>query len=131
MSRQKCFDCGKYSSSALNVCPTCYPIVKPSDNVSPLPCPFCGGPSLIQQWHGGGPSKRMICCDTDDCKVRPQVTGSTRSRAIAAWNARPREARLASLLNRAKLYLDITKSSDYAASPLCVEINAALAPEKP
>ena len=61
--------------------------VKLSADVA-LPCPFCGAPAEIQFWHGGGPRKRMVSCSDPICRVAPQVTGSTRARALETWNAR-------------------------------------------
>lgn len=52
------------------------------------PCPFCGAQPIIQPWHGGGPRKRLVGCDNDDCDLRPCVARSTRGKAIAAWNRR-------------------------------------------
>jgi hypothetical protein len=54
------------------------------------PCPFCGHSPQIEPWHGGGPQKRIITCSSDDCFVSPMVTGTTRIRALAAWNHRER-----------------------------------------
>lgn len=53
-----------------------------------LACPFCGEQPTAQFWHGGGPRKTMISCPGNDCDVRPMVSGSTRARALAAWNER-------------------------------------------
>lgn len=54
----------------------------------PLPCPFCGGPATVEPWHGGGPRKRMVSCQSDRCEVAPSVTGSTIGRAVGAWDTR-------------------------------------------
>lgn len=51
-------------------------------------CPFCGTPPTIEPWHGGGPRKRMIYCDSDQCEVRPSVTGPSGTAAAASWNFR-------------------------------------------
>jgi hypothetical protein len=52
------------------------------------PCPFCGTTPNIRPWHGGGPMKRLVRCRDENCLVVPMVSGTTRSRAIAAWNQR-------------------------------------------
>lgn len=53
-----------------------------------LPCPFCGTAPEMVPWHGGGPMKRSVHCDNDECLVSPGVTGPTPKKAIAAWNRR-------------------------------------------
>jgi len=53
-----------------------------------LPCPFCGSQPTIEHWHGGGPQKRLVGCDNDDCLVCPDVTGATKKKALASWNQR-------------------------------------------
>jgi hypothetical protein len=55
---------------------------------SALPCPFCGEQPVIQPWHGGPKTKRLIGCDNDDCAVRPAVAENTRTRALRTWNTR-------------------------------------------
>ena len=52
------------------------------------PCPWCGEQPDIQRWHGGGPQKRMIGCQSIFCEVSPEVTGGTRKSALAHWNER-------------------------------------------
>lgn len=54
----------------------------------PEPCPFCGSIPTVEPWHGGGSRKTMVHCSDDWCEVAPSVTGTTRSRTIAAWNRR-------------------------------------------
>lgn len=51
-------------------------------------CPWCGTQPTIQPWHGGRPSKKMVCCESEECNVSPEVTGQTRREALAAWNKR-------------------------------------------
>ena len=53
-----------------------------------LSCPFCGERPTIEPSHGGGPHKRLVSCSDVHCQVSPAVTGSTRQRAIDAWNSR-------------------------------------------
>lgn len=53
----------------------------------PRPCPWCGeDPPLASKPVG---SKCFIVgCESDDCHVHPQVSGSTPEEAWAFWNAR-------------------------------------------
>lgn len=61
---------------------------KIADASEALGCPFCGAQPETKFWHGGGPRKTMVACRGPDCEVRPSVTGTTRGRALEAWNAR-------------------------------------------
>lgn len=86
----------------------------------PLPCPFCGYDPEIEPWHGGGPRKRLISCQSDSCPVCPRITGSTRARAIRAWNTRrqPSIAELEHKLEEARPVLEaarklVTATSEY------------------
>lgn len=53
-----------------------------------LPCPWCGTKPKMQPWHGGGPNKHLIGCDSINCEVRPSVTGESPEKAIREWNRR-------------------------------------------
>lgn len=53
-----------------------------------MPCPFCGAAPKVCLWHGGGPRKTRVACESDDCWINPGVTGPTRARAIERWNFR-------------------------------------------
>jgi hypothetical protein len=53
-----------------------------------LPCPFCGEMPFLVPWHGGGPKKRNLMCQNEDCPVGPNICGDTETKAIAAWNTR-------------------------------------------
>lgn len=50
-------------------------------------CPFCGAQAMVQSWHGGRASKRMISCSAG-CDASPSVTGETYREAAEAWDAR-------------------------------------------
>jgi hypothetical protein len=72
---------------------------EPEIEPAALACPFCGAAAMIQYWHGGRPSKRMISCSGQGdtlmrgrrpitCHVAPCVTGENRAEALRRWNAR-------------------------------------------
>lgn len=52
------------------------------------PCPFCGGPAVLERWHTYGSRCRMVSCPDDGCAAGPSVVGDTRANAVAAWNTR-------------------------------------------
>lgn len=56
--------------------------------VEPKPCPFCGEQPHVQPWHGGGPRKTAVCCDSDTCYANVMVQGPTKQIAITRWNSR-------------------------------------------
>lgn len=64
--------------------------VEPKIEPEALPCPFCGSAVTIEPWHGGAPTKVMLCCihRSDQCEVGPMVTGETRDEALMRWNRR-------------------------------------------
>lgn len=53
-----------------------------------LGCPWCGCPPKVTPWHGGGPRKTMVLCDSDVCAVQPSVAGNTANDAKDKWNNR-------------------------------------------
>lgn len=55
------------------------------------PCPFCGEQPVRQLWHGGGPKKTMVSCDSENCFVEPAATGPSRQAALDRWNFRSEE----------------------------------------
>ena len=61
---------------------------EPKVAIDCLPCPFCGGQPIIEPWHGGTPSKKMIFCTNDLCNASPSVTGETAREAKHNWNTR-------------------------------------------
>jgi len=52
----------------------------------PAPCPFCGSDPPLAAAIGG---RFIVGCESDDCHVNPQVSGSDLSEAWARWNKRP------------------------------------------
>ena len=51
-------------------------------------CPFCGNIPTAKPWHGGGPRKIIIACESDVCDVAPSCTGETCAAAYGVWNRR-------------------------------------------
>lgn len=70
----------------------------PKVDVLPLPCPFCGESPTIEPWHGGGPEKRLIHCENEDCHTSPSVTGETLGSAVSRWNQRVMPGAVAELI---------------------------------
>lgn len=56
--------------------------------LQPLPCPFCGEQPTVKPWHGGGPRKTMVECESGECPAGPSSVGSSRARAVRKWNTR-------------------------------------------
>ena len=53
-----------------------------------LKCPFCGTKPTMEPWHGGGPNKQLISCQSVRCDVAPMVSGESPEEAIKKWNHR-------------------------------------------
>jgi hypothetical protein len=51
-------------------------------------CPWCGTLPFVQGWHGGGPTKVLVGCESDRCALSPCVTGETLAEALRNWNRR-------------------------------------------
>jgi Lar family restriction alleviation protein len=60
---------------------------KPSKPSTVLPCPFCGWQPTVEPRAELG---ILVSCEMGDavCPANPSTVGSTRARAIAAWNTR-------------------------------------------
>jgi Lar family restriction alleviation protein len=56
------------------------------------PCPFCGAAATIQGNRGGG---GYVFCSNNECPAQPQIETETEADAVAAWNTRADEARIA------------------------------------
>ncbi len=52
------------------------------------PCPFCGTKPKMEPWHGGGPNKHRIGCQSIRCDASPSVTGESPDEARRRWNKR-------------------------------------------
>jgi hypothetical protein len=67
------------------------PMTSPSQEVKPLPCPFCGQEATIE-----GRELFNIGCRTTDCcgEVENSPLWITRADAIEAWNRRELESRV-------------------------------------
>ncbi len=52
------------------------------------PCPFCGEQPTTEPWHGGGPNKLAVICESVNCFVGPMVTGESNQEAVTRWNWR-------------------------------------------
>ena len=51
-------------------------------------CPFCAGPAAILDDEG---LPLILGCDSEACRVTPQVSKDSKEEAIAAWNTRQPE----------------------------------------
>ena len=61
-----------------------------SDDLKPLPCPFCGvGVRAMSRYHPRDPNEWYVSCGARDCVMQPETpTYRTEAEAIAAWNRR-------------------------------------------
>jgi len=63
-----------------------------ADDVTLLPCPFCGSAPALNSWTDYWPDRVQICCENEDCQIEgvhtPVDDGWTCDKAIAAWNTR-------------------------------------------
>ena len=55
---------------------------------APLPCPFCGKKSYVEDWHGGLPGRKAVSCPNARCHAAPIVIGKNIREAIQRWNKR-------------------------------------------
>jgi hypothetical protein len=56
--------------------------------IQPLPCPFCQVLPVIESWHGGPLTRKLVSCRNELCHASPSVIGDTRKDAVLTWNDR-------------------------------------------
>lgn len=54
-----------------------------------LPCPFCGGPALLEDCNGAW----IVSCSDADCKADVSAIASTAASVSRIWNRRTPTAR--------------------------------------
>lgn len=59
-----------------------------TDELKPLPCPFCGGNAELNEWPEPFKPARSTLWSVRCCKVETDWE-ETAEAAIAAWNTRP------------------------------------------
>lgn len=68
------------------------------DELSLLPCPFCGGEALVQPTYDIDTGERdgyFAWCLNYECECKPQTRDYlTEAKAIEAWNTRASETQL-------------------------------------
>jgi hypothetical protein len=86
------------------------PMTSPSQEVKPLPCPFCGATPEI--WPNADDTLGMGCINPD-CDVIPALTGRDRNAMAAIWNRRELESRVSPGVAPAKSLDQIKQSIAY------------------
>ena len=72
-----------YNAKVLN---TIVALFDPRNASQPLACAHCGSSAHVGLV--GFTKKYAVTCESEDCPVDCQATGSTRDEAVKAWNTR-------------------------------------------